>query len=140
MARPETDDGLPPYTEDVTTPPTPEPGSPTMSNDSDESPARTADFSGVASQIGFGNNVSWGSSSASTDVQHTFGNTTTTAAVPAALPSPPDSEDGFEKIRKQTGASTAPSAGDNAGEDYEMVQNDSENRDTEMESSSRPSA
>ena len=134
---PEMDDGLPPYDDDVNTPPTPEPGSPAMSDDSDEFPKRSTDFSGVASQIGFGNNVSWGSSPAGTGLQHSFGGVA--ASTPTtSLPSPPDSEDGFEKIRKQPTLVLAPPVSEKP-EDTEMTKTD-QDADTEMQSPSNPSA
>jgi len=138
MVQPETDDGLPPYADEVATPPTPEPGSPTMSNDSDDFSKRSTDFSGVASQIGFGNNVSWGSSAATSTVQHSFGDSTSAAAT--TLPSPPDSEDGFEKIRKQPSVTLAPPIGQSIEEDFEMVKTDVQDGDTEMTSFSNPPA
>jgi ubiquitin carboxyl-terminal hydrolase 4/11/15 len=136
IAQPEADDNLPPYIDEVTTPPTPEPASPTMSNDSDEFPRRSTDFSGVASQIGFGNNVSWGSSATTPSAQHSFGISSVTA--PTALPSPPDSDDGFERLRKQPAVALAPPIGQSTEEDYEEVEREARDGDTEMTSPSNP--
>jgi len=123
------DSELPSYSASSSSPPSPTRPSPAVSDDGRASPIQPVNYDAIGAQIGFGNNA-WGASSRSgaTGVHHSFATTDTTGTAgtdtfverPSMLqPTPPDSDDGFERIRKQP----EPASG-GSDEDYDMVRKD----------------
>jgi len=128
-------DRLPSYS-----PPTPAMPSPVLSaapdSDYELDTARSRNLQNLGAGIGFGN-TAWGPASMSMrgsmpGVRHPFGSDTPTdtssevdnsTSRPMGLLSPPESDDGFERIPAQPGGASTEISG--LGEDYEVVRPDS---------------